>query len=111
MADIEKDLLEDDDDLGVTLITLMSEDGEEFDLELLAEVELRGDTYVALYMGGDECEDEECEHDHEEGDSGVLIMRKEYDEENNAVFETVDDDELVEEVFQLLLIEHSDLFE
>ena len=87
------------EDFGPTYITMVDEDtNEEFELEHLDTLDFEGVTYAAFATVP---EDEEAvtEDDVEE----VIILQVVEDEEGNEAYESVDDDELAEKIFQLFM--------
>lgn len=88
---------EQEDDFGATFITLISEDGEELELEYLDTIEYEGEVYMAFFpavpedVDPDELEDDE--------DYGMIIMRViEVDGEEQLT--TLDSEEEAEAVYQ-----------
>ena len=73
-------------------ITLTDEDGQELDFYILEETELGGETYLLVT---DSAEDEE--------EAEALILREIINEDGEAVYESVDDDNTLRAL--------SDLFE
>ena len=47
------------EDYGSDFITIVDEDGTEFELEVLTSIEYNGETYLAVVLAGSEEEDEE----------------------------------------------------
>ena len=78
------------EDFGATIVTLVDdEDGTETELELLSTLEYEGQTYAAFYA-----EDEDPEEE------GIVILR-ELEEEGQ--YESLEDDELLEKVYELFM--------
>ena len=79
---------------GDDFITLTDEEGTEYELEKLAEVEYQGATYLALIPADTE-EDEELE---------VCVLKK-VTENDEELLVTVDDDDELQAVYDLLMDE------
>jgi len=79
---------------GDDFISITDDDGNEYELEVLAELEHNGCRYLALVpAGSDDSDDEDLE---------VSIL-KSVNENGEAFLETVDDDAELEEVYQSLM--------
>lgn len=93
MTDFENDNM-DLEDLENDIIELIGEDGESVPFEYLTTIEYEGKKYIAL-IPADEAEDEE------EGE--VVILEIQEDENGDDVYVSLDDDELLEKVFEEFL--------
>ena len=82
---------------GDDFITITDEDGQEYELEVLATVEYKGSEYLGVCPAGLD-EDEELE---------VSIL-KVVMEDGEEILEAVTDDEELEAVYELLLEEEED---
>ena len=94
MTDFENDNIE-PEDLENDIIELIGEDGESVPFEYLTTIEYEGKKYIAL-IPADEAED-----DDEEAE--VVILEIQEDENGEDVYVSLDDDELLEKVFQEFL--------
>ena len=83
------------EEYGSDFISITDEDGKEYELEVLAELEYEGARYLALVPA--EEEGEECEEDLE-----VSILKVE-EENGEDILVTVDDDAELEAVYQALM--------
>lgn len=81
-----------DTDFGRDFITITDEDGVEYELEILSTVEYQGALYYAL-APVDTDEDEELE---------VSIL-KAIEDDGEEILVTVDDDDELEKVYELLI--------
>ncbi len=81
-----------DTDFGRDYITITDEDGVEYELEILSTVEYQGALYYAL-APADTDEDEDLE---------VSIL-KAVNEDGEEILVTVDDDDELEKVYELLI--------
>lgn len=75
-----------DEMFGADIVTLTDEDGVETDFEIIASLELNGNTYYALMPV----------EDNENGD--CVILRLEEDENGDEILSTIDDDDEYERV-------------
>ncbi|HHT38655.1 MAG TPA: DUF1292 domain-containing protein [Mollicutes bacterium] len=90
--------------------TVVDENGEEFELAVIKEIEYKDKKYAVLYEG-DSCEcdfDEECEEDcecgcHEDDDCGgnIYIFELAKDEQGNEVYNEIDE-EMMEELIPIV---------
>jgi hypothetical protein len=80
-----------DEDFGGTFITIEDENGEQFELELLGEMEYNGQGYKAFLP---------ADTDEDDPDYGMIILRTMFDENGEEIFESVDDDREQEEVYE-----------
>ena len=81
------------DEYGSDFITIVDEDGTEFELEVLTSVEYNGETYLAVTLAGSEEEDLE-----------VSIL-KSIDEDGDPILCAVEDEAEAEAVYNLIMAE------
>ena len=81
------------EDYGSDFITIADEDGKEYELEVLAELEYEGSRYLALVPAGEGDDEEELE---------VSIL-KSVEENGEPLLVTIDDDDELEAVYQALM--------
>lgn len=81
-----------EDNYGSDFMTIVDEDGTEFELEVLSTLEYNGCTYLAVTPAGAE-EDEELE---------VSIL-KSIDEDGESILSAIEDDEELEAVYSLIM--------
>ena len=79
------------DNYGSDFITIMDEDGTEFELEVLTSIEYNGETYLAVTLAG--AEDEDLE---------VSIL-KSVDEDGEPILCAVEDEIELETVYNLIM--------
>lgn len=79
------------DEYGSDFITIVDEDGTEFELEVLTSIEYNGETYLAVTLAG--AEDEDLE---------VSIL-KSVDEDGDPILCAVDDEAELETVYNLIM--------
>ena len=83
-----------DNNYGSDFMTIVDEDGTEFELEVLSTLEYNGCTYLAVIPAGAE-EDEELE---------VSIL-KSVDEDGESILCAIEDEEELESVYNLIMDE------
>ncbi len=79
------------DEYGSDFITIVDEDGTEFELEVLDSIEYNGETYMAVTLAGNEDEDLE------------ISILKSVDEDGEPILCAVEDDEELETVYNLIM--------
>ena len=84
-----------DEDTGGTFIVLEDENGENFELELLAEMEYNGETYKSFLP---------ADMDEDDPDYGMVILKSSYDEEGFEVFDSIDDERKEEELYERFMV-------
>lgn len=80
------------DEYGSDFMTIVDEDGTEYELEILSTLEYNGQTYLAVVPAGSE-EDQELE---------VSIL-KSVEEDGEPILCAIDDDEELEAVYTLIM--------
>ena len=81
------------EEYGPDFISITDEDGKEYELEVLAEVDYHGAHYLALVPAQEE---------DEEADLEVSILKSE-EENGETILVTVDDEDELEAVYQLFM--------
>ena len=79
------------DEYGSDFITIVDEDGTEFELEVLSSIEYNGDTYLAVTLAGNEEENLE-----------VSIL-KSVEEDGEPILCAVEDEAELETVYNLIM--------
>ena len=79
------------DEYGSDFMTIVDEDGTEFELEVLSSVEYNGETYLAVTLAGNEDEDLQ-----------VSIL-KSVEEDGEPILCAVEDEAEAETVYQLIM--------
>lgn len=82
-----------DEDLGSSYITIEDEDGNEFELEQLAELEYEGRSYAAFLP---------ADMDEDDPDYGYILLRIE-EENGDEVFCSVDDEQELAAVYEAFM--------
>ena len=81
------------DEYGSDFITIVDEDGTEFELEVLSSIEYNGETYLAVTLAG-----------NEDADLEVSIL-KSVEEDGEAILCAVEDEVELETVYNLIMDE------
>ena len=79
------------EEYGDNFITMVDENGEEFVLELLETIEYKDKTYTAFLP---------ADIDENDPDSGLVLLCNAVDENGDEVFDTIDDDEELNDVYE-----------
>lgn len=100
MDDIRKDLpqgdgIEDDYDEDSNIVELTDEDGVTTAFEYQATIEYEGDEYIILMAPPEDDEDED--------EGGVVIMKIEQADDGEDIYVSVEDEALLQTVFDLFL--------
>lgn len=78
------------DEFGSDYITIVDDQGQEFELELLETMDYNGETYVAFLP---------ADMDENDPDYGIIILRSVMDE-GDELFESVDDEEQLNDIYE-----------
>ena len=81
-----------EDQYGSDYITIVDEDGTEFELEVLISTEYKGQTYMAVTLAGAE-EDQELE----------ISILKSVEEDGESVLCAIEDEQELEEVYSYIM--------
>lgn len=81
------------DEYGSDFITIVDEDGTEYELEVLNTLEYNGSTYLAVIPAGEDSDNEELE---------VSIL-KSVEEDEESILCAIEDDAELEAVYQLMM--------
>ena len=77
------------------LITIIDDDGQEFELEYIDEMDYNGNTYVCFLPAN---------MDENDPDYGMIILRSITDENGDELFESVDDDAELDDVYNKFMV-------
>ena len=83
------------EEYGSDFITIVDDDGQEFELEVLDEMTYNGETYVA-FLPADMKEDDP--------DYGTIILRSVEDENGDELFESIDDEDQLNDVYEHFMV-------
>ena len=92
------------EDFGSDFITIVDDDGTEFELELLDTMDYKGQTFVAFLP---------ADMDENDPDYGLVILRSVIDENGDELFESIDDEDELQDVYEhfaVLLFDDEDLY-
>ena len=79
------------DEIGSDFITIVDDDGQEFELEVIESMDYNGKTYMS-FLPADMKEDDP--------DYGFILLRVVEDENGDEVFESIDDDAELQDVYE-----------
>ena len=82
------------EDFGSDFITIVDDDGTEFELEVLDTMDYNGETYKAFLP---------ADMDENDPDYGMIILRSVLDEKGEELFESIDDDEKLQQVHEMFM--------
>lgn len=83
------------DDFGSDFITIVDDDGQEFELEVLDTMDYNGKTYTAFLP---------TNMDENDPEFGMIILRSVLDEKGEELFESVDDDDELQDVYEHFMV-------
>ena len=78
------------EDFGSDFVTIVDDEGNEFELEVIESMDYNGHTYMA-FLPADMSEDDP--------DYGFVLLRVVEDENGDEVFESIDDEDELQDVF------------
>ncbi len=79
------------DEYGSDFITIVDDDGQEFELEVLDTMDYKGQTFVAFLP---------ADMDENDPDYGLVILRAVPDENGDELFESIDDEDELNDVYE-----------
>ena len=83
------------EDFGSDFITIVDDDGQEFELEVLDTMDYNGKTYTAFLP---------TKMDEDDPEFGMIILRSVLDEKGEELFESVDDDDELQDVYEHFMV-------
>ncbi|MBQ6465101.1 MAG: DUF1292 domain-containing protein [Oscillospiraceae bacterium] len=83
------------EEYGSDFITIVDDDGQEFELEVLDTMDYNGESYTAFLP---------ADMDENDPDYGIIILRAVTDENGDEVFESIDDDEQLQDVYEKFMV-------
>ena len=83
------------EDFGSDFITITDDDGQDFELEVLDTMDYKGNTYMAFLPAN---------MDENDPDYGMIILRSVVDEKGEEMFESVDDEDELQDVYEHFMI-------
>ena len=79
------------EEFGSDFITIVDDDGTEFKLALLDTLDYKGQTFTAFLPAN---------MDEDDPDYGIIILRSVIDENGDELFESIDDDDELQDVYE-----------
>jgi uncharacterized protein YrzB (UPF0473 family) len=79
------------EEFGSDYITIIDDDGSEFELEVLDTMDYKDQTFVAFLP---------ADMDENDPDYGIIILRSVLDENGDELFESIDDDDELQDVYE-----------
>ena len=83
------------EEFGGDLVTIIDDDGQEFELEVLDTMDYNGETYMAFLPANMEENDP---------DYGIIILRVVEDENGEEVYESIDDEAQLQDVYEHFMV-------
>ena len=83
------------EDFGSDFITIVDDDGQAFELEVLDSMDYNGESYVAFLPAN---------MDENDPDYGIIILRSVLDENGDELFESIDDDDQLQDVYEHFMV-------
>lgn len=85
------DMINMEEDFGPDYITIVDDEGQEFELEVLDSLEFKGKNYMAFLP---------TDMDEDDPDYGMIILRVVLEQGGEIVYEDVDNEEELTEVYE-----------
>ena len=79
------------EEFGSDFITIIDDDGAEFELEVLDTMDYNNQTFVAFLP---------ADMDENDPDYGIIILRSVLDENGEELFESIDDEDELQDVYE-----------
>ena len=83
------------EEFGGDFITIIDDDGQEFELEVLDSMDYKGESYTAFLPAN---------MDENDPDYGLIILRVVQDENGEELFESIDDDDELQDVYEHFMV-------
>ena len=83
------------EDIGSEIVTIIDDEGNEFELEVIESMDYNGRTYMA-FLPADMSEDDP--------DYGFVLLRVVEDENGDEVFESIDDEDELQDVYERFMV-------
>lgn len=83
------------EEFGSDFITIVDDEGQEFELELLDTMDYNGQTFMAFLP---------TNMDEEDPDYGMIILRSVTDEKGEELFESIDDEDELQDVYEKFMV-------
>lgn len=82
------------EEYGNDFVTIIDDEGNEFELELLDTIDYNGESFAAFLP---------TDMDEEDPDYGLIILSVVNDENGDELFESIDDDDKLQEVYEMFM--------
>ena len=83
------------EEYGGDFITISDDDGQEFELEVLDTMDYNGESYTAFLP---------ADMDENDPDYGMIILRVVQDENGEDLYESIDDEEQLQDVYEHFMV-------
>lgn len=83
------------EEFGGDYITIIDDDGQEFELEVLDTMDYNGESYTAFLP---------ADMDENDPDYGIIILRVVQDENGEDIFESIDDEAQLQDVYEHFMV-------
>ena len=83
------------EEYGADFVTIVDDDGQEFELEVLDSMDYNGESYMAFLP---------ADMDENDPDYGIIILRVVTDENGEELYESIDDDEQLQDVYEKFMV-------
>ena len=83
------------EDYGSDYITIIDDDGQESELEVLDTMDYNGETYMAFLP---------ADMDENDPDYGMIILRVVQDENGDDLYESIDDEDQLQDVYEHFMV-------
>ena len=82
------------EEYGNDFVTIIDDEGNEFELELLDTIDYNGESFAAFLP---------TDLDENDPDYGLIILSVVNDENGDELFESIDDDDKLQEVYEMFM--------
>ncbi|MDY3079736.1 MAG: DUF1292 domain-containing protein [Oscillospiraceae bacterium] len=82
------------EEYGNDFVTIIDDDGNEFELELLDTIDYNGESFAAFLP---------TDMDEDDPDYGLIILSVVNDENGDELFESIDDDDKLQQVYEMFM--------
>ena len=83
------------EEYGSDFVTIVDDEGQEFELEVLDSMDYNGESYMAFLP---------ADMDENDPDYGIIILRVVEGENGEELFESIDDDEQLQDVYEHFMV-------
>ena len=82
------------EEYGNDFVTIIDDEGNEFELELLDTIDYHGESFAAFLP---------TDMDEDDPDYGLIILSVVNDENGDELFESIDDDDKLQQVYEMFM--------